>query len=90
MRPYHKPTLLMKIEKTNTITINDQRLVVTKVTRQPLQEYTHSVEAGIKATVPKTAFDITLISDSEDREMGSLELTAEFTRALSDALEELL
>ena len=80
----------MKIEKTNTITINDQRLVITKTERQPLQEYMHSFEAGIKATVPKTSYQISLFSDSEDREMGSLELTADFTRALSDALEELL
>lgn len=86
----------MKIEKTNTITINDQRLVITKTEKQPALRTEHVDQSGNGNHVynirqfPKTSYQISLFSDSEDRELGSLELTADFARALSDALEELL
>ena len=87
----------MKTEKTNTITIDDQRLVVSKREEQPhrLPEDVFKSDGTPDASIvnnfyTKTALDITLISAAEDRVIGSLELTPAFAQALSDALEELL
>jgi hypothetical protein len=86
----------MKIEKTNTITINDQRLVVTKTERQPALPSEQIDQSGNENHVynirqfPKTFYQISLFSDNDFHRGQIRELTDDLARALRDALNEFL